>query len=302
MTDTSNKFLTIFTPTYNRARTLARTYESLCNQTCKEFEWLIIDDGSGDKTNEIVYNWISENKISIKYIYKSNGGLHTGYNVAIENIYTELCVCIDSDDYMPNNAVEIIKKTWNKVKNPKLAGIIGLDFYSDSKTPVGGYFKDISKPIHFTQISTLLKHHGDTKMVVRTNLLKPHIPMKSFEGEKNFNPIYLFYKIDPSLSYILINENLCFVDYQDEGMSASIFNQYINSPRSFAEIRYEEIKHPLIPLKRKIISASHLVSSALIANDFNIILRSPKKILTFCSFPMGIVIYFLIKSKGVKTK
>ena len=292
------KLITVFTPTFNRAHTIVKTYQSLCTQTCNDFEWLIVDDGSTDNTEEIVEEWIKDNVIPIKYYKKENGGLHTGYNIAIANIDTELNICIDSDDFMPDNAIEIIKNTWEKNKNSNLAGIIGLDYFAGTNTPVGGIFSDISKPIHFTQISPLLKHYGDTKMVLRTDLVKPLVPMQSFPGEKNFNPIYLYFKIDPKLNYLLINENLCFVDYQPSGMSAGIFRQYFNSPRSFAQIRYEELKHPLISLKRKVISAAHLVSSSIIVKDFNLLRKSPQKVLTIISLPLGIAIYLYIYFKS----
>ena len=98
--------LTVFTPTYNRAYTLERTYLSLKNQTCHDFLWLIIDDGSKDNTREKVEQWKNGTlEFEIRYEFKENGGLHTGYNKAIELCDTELMVCIDSDDYMPPDAV-----------------------------------------------------------------------------------------------------------------------------------------------------------------------------------------------------
>ena len=124
------KTLTIFTPAYNRAHTIGRTYESLVRQTCKDFEWLIIDDGSTDNTKEFVDQWMTlDNGFNIEYIWKENGGLHTGYNKAIELIETELCVCVDSDDYMPDNAVKLIINTWKEKAEEDVAGIIGLDFF-----------------------------------------------------------------------------------------------------------------------------------------------------------------------------
>jgi len=112
------KQLTIFTPTYNRAHTLPRTYDSLRNQNCKEFIWLIVDDGSTDQTAELVRKWQAENTaFEIRYIYKPNGGMHTAHNTAYENIDTELNVCIDSDDCVAENAVSAILEKWNKVKN-----------------------------------------------------------------------------------------------------------------------------------------------------------------------------------------
>ena len=82
-------FLTVFTPTYNRAHTLGRTYESLCKQKCKEFIWLIVDDGSTDQTKELVRKWQKQdNGFEIQYIYKENGGMHTANNTSYANIRT----------------------------------------------------------------------------------------------------------------------------------------------------------------------------------------------------------------------
>ena len=108
------KTLTIFTPAYNRAHTIGRTYESLCRQTSKDFCWLVVDDGSVDNTKELVINWIKENKIPIRYIYQQNQGMHGAHNTAYRNIDTELNTCIDSDDYMPDDAVEKIIAFWNR--------------------------------------------------------------------------------------------------------------------------------------------------------------------------------------------
>ena len=137
--------LSIFTPAYNRAHTIVRTYESLCRQTCKDFEWLVVDDGSTDNTHELVDQWIAEGKISIRYIYQDNQGMHGAHNTALRNITSELNVCIDSDDWMPDNAVEIILKFWREVRSDRLAGIIGLDV--DAKGNVIGmdFPKDVSE-------------------------------------------------------------------------------------------------------------------------------------------------------------
>ena len=217
------KTLTVFTPTYNRAHTLARTYKSLCNQTCNDFEWLVIDDGSVDNTEELVKGWIVEGRISIRYIKKENGGLHTGYTMAIANMETELNVCIDSDDFMPDNGVEIIVTTWeNECRGKNLAGIIGLDDLLDG-TPNGGMFAN-EGIYHIYEIRGF--HRGDDKKVCRTDLLKALKPMPVFEGEKNFNPIYYYIQVDAQYKFQVINKNLCFIDYQPDGMSAGIFRQF----------------------------------------------------------------------------
>lgn len=295
------KTLTVFTPTYNRAHTIGRTYESLCRQTCKDFEWLIVNDGSVDDTREVVHKWIDEKILPIKYFEKENGGLHTGYNMAIANINTELCVCIDADDYMPDDAVETILGVWKERASSRVAGIIGLDYIAGTDKPIGGFFSDTDGTYHFTELSHKLRHHGDTKMVLCTELLKPFVPMRSFPDEKNFNPIYLYLKINPKLEYILINKNLCFVDYQDNGMSANIIQQFYNSPRSFAEIRKAKLEHPRISLRRKYIDAAHLVSCAFIAKDMSVATSSPMKLLTLLATPLGIIFYiYIILNKSKK--
>ena len=106
------KVLTVFTPTYNRAYCLHQCYESLVRQTCKDFVWMIIDDGSTDNTKDLVDQWLKNNLIDIEYIWQENQGMHGAHNTAYDSIKTELNVCIDSDDYMPDDAVEKIISMW----------------------------------------------------------------------------------------------------------------------------------------------------------------------------------------------
>jgi len=128
------KKITVFTPTYNRAYCLGQCYESLVKQTNKDFVWLIIDDGSTDTTKTLVESWISEKKIDSIYHFQENQGMHGAHNGAYKLITTELNICIDSDDFMPDDAVEKILNFWNKThKNEHIAGIIGLDANKEGK-------------------------------------------------------------------------------------------------------------------------------------------------------------------------
>lgn len=290
-------FLTVYTPTYNRRHTLPKLYESLLGQTSQDFEWIVVDDGSTDDSISLLKQWQSEAPFKIKVFRKENGGLHTGYNVAIANTDTELCVCCDSDDYMPPNAVETILRTWKEKGGDHLAGIIGLDYIAGTDTPIGGLFSDTSRTYHFRDLAPRLGHHGDMKMVHRTQLLKPHVPMPTLHGEKNFNPIYIFMQMDESLEYILINENLCNVDYQPDGMTANTFRQYRNSPYSFAELRKMNLKSRKVSTKRKFIEAAHLVSGYLFAKDAAILRGASHKWLIALAFPAGILLNTLIRLK-----
>ena len=288
------KTLTVFTPTYNRVHTLKRTYESLCKQTCRDFEWLIIDDGSTDNTKEQVEDWIKENIIPIRYIQKENGGLATGYITAFANINSELNVCIDSDDFMPEDAVDLIIRTWiERGRGRKdIAGIRGLDFYIGGG-PIGGYFTNLTEMPYWELSKT---HKGDTKLVIRTDLLKSLPVMKTFQGEKNANPSYYFWLLPQK--YILLNENLCWVDYQPNGMAASIFRQYRNSPNSFAQYRRMLLAHPAIQFKRRYLEAIHYVSSCIFAKQWNMISTSPRKFLTITALIPGCILYGYVRYKS----
>ena len=146
------KTITVFTPAYNRAQTLSRTYESLVKQKCKDFKWLIVDDGSSDHTREIVQEWQKkDNGFEIQYIYKENGGMHTAHNVAYENIDTELNVCIDSDDALADDAIKKILEKWNQVKGKGYAGLIGLDADFSGNIIWKGFFKRYDRD-HFSRI------------------------------------------------------------------------------------------------------------------------------------------------------
>lgn len=296
--NSSTAFLTIFTCTYNRANTLTRTYKSLCNQTCKNFVWLIIDDGSTDNTKDIVNDWKgNENGFNITYVYKENGGLHTGYNKAIELMNTELCICIDSDDWMPEDAISKILSFWEKNKREDVGGILGLDSYEDG-TIIGGRFPEGVKMLKMVDMTSKYHHHGDVKVVHRVSLLKEVAPMPSFDGEKNFNPIYLFCKIDMNYPLLLLNEVLCFVEYQADGMTNNIFRQYLNSPRSFSELRKLMMKRNDVSTLVKFRNAIHYVSSQLMCKNKKWLKDSPQKLMTILAIPFGLMLYIYINIKA----
>ena len=291
--------LTVFTCTYNRVHTIERTYESLCRQTSKDFIWLVVDDGSTDNTGEIVKQWQkANNNFEIQYAYKENGGLHTGYNKAIELMDTELCVCIDSDDWMPVDAVDVIIKAWEKADNKDIAGIVGLD-YDPENRPIGGLLPTIHQ-CHIYDLDFQYYHRGDKKIVIRVDLFKQVAPQPTYNEEKNFNPMLMISRIDLKYEWLIINENLCFVDYQPDGMAKGIFRQYLNSPNSFAALRIENFKFPNTTLIYKIKQYIHLGSSACIAHNFSWLKKTPNVLLAYTFLPFGYVLSLYVRLKAAR--
>ena len=290
--------LTVFTPTYNRAHTIGRTYESLCRQTCKDFEWLVIDDGSTDNTRTLIEQFAKEAPFKITYAYKENGGLYTGYNKAYELINTELNVCIDSDDFMPDHAVELILQTWKAKGSKDYAGIMGLDYYAFTDKPIGGLFPNDLKACSILDLEVKKLHYGDVKQVMRTDLMRAVAPQVGFEGEKNFNPIYMLWQATDTLPLIIVNENLCFVEYQEhDSMSKNIYQQYINSPRSFAKMRLLLLSLKRNNLRGRMRAAIHYVAECLIARDKHWLKNTQHKALVLAMAPLGLCVYALIRYK-----
>ena len=294
--------LTIFTPTYNRIELLARCYRSLQMQTNKNFIWLIIDDGSSDNTANTVNKWIAdESDFIIKYIYKENGGLASAYNEAIANINTELSVCIDSDDFMPADAVEKILSFWSIHGSNKYAGIVGLDFNLDN-TIIGDPLPN-TKSINLIDllVGKYKINNGDRTNVVRTSLYKEVAPMQLFDGEKNFNPHYMHLQISQNYNFLVLNENLRYVEYQPQGMTASIFNQYKNSPNSFLETRRLYLSFKNVPIIFKLKNAIHYVSSSILSGKFlKYMIQSPCKVLTTLAVIPGLFLTAYINYKTRK--
>lgn len=285
--------LTIFTPAYNRDDTLEETYNSLCHQTNKNFVWLIVDDGSTDNTQKKVEEWQkNDNGFGIRYIYKENGGMHTAHNTAYENIDTELNVCIDSDDFMPYDAVEKILSFWEKYGNGKYAGIVGLDQFKDGKI-IGTKFNEKE-----TTLSGFYARggKGDKKLVYRTDIINKYPPYPVFEGEKYVALAYKYILCDQDYKLLTMNEPLVTVEYREDGSSRNMYRQYMKNPKGFAF--YRKVCMMYQPkLKRRFIECIHYVSSCRIAKEKNIVGNSPKRLMTLCAYPLGVLLEKYIKCK-----
>lgn len=288
--------LTVFTPTYNRAHTLLRTYESLLQQDCKDFVWLIIDDGSTDHTAELVRRWQSnDNGFEIRYIYKENGGMHTAHNTAYAHIDTELNTCIDSDDKLAPGAVRMILDKWERVRDQGYAGMIGLDADFDNNVIGKGFPEGMTE-------TTVIGYYsaggsGDKKLVYRTDIINQYPAYPVFEGEKYVSLAYKYRLIDQKYKMAVLDEVLCNVEYQPDGSSNTMWRQYLRNPKGWAFWRKVCMQYPESK-KRMVVDGIHYCSSSQIAHNRNYIQESPRKLLTVLCTPAGWALTAYIRRKA----
>lgn len=245
--------ITIFTPTYNRAYILPALYESLCYQTCKDFEWIIVDDGSTDNTEKLVKSWLSELIFPIHYIRQKNGGKHRAINRGVQEANGELFFIVDSDDILPSDSVERIINQYASIKgDASFGGVCGLKAYFNGEK-VGGECDFGLLDCTSIDFRFKLNMRGDMAEVIRTSVLK-EFPFPEIDNEKFcpealvFNRIALKYK----LRYFYERIYLC--EYLEDGLTASIVKIRMNSPIASC-ICYEEQAALQVPFKIKLRSA-----------------------------------------------
>lgn len=292
-------FLTVFTPAYNRAHTLGRTYESLCRQSCKDFVWLVVDDGSSDNTAELVRLWqAQDNGFEIRYIYKENGGMHTAHNVAYENIDTELNLCIDSDDCLAVGAIEKIRDLWALVREQEYAGLIGLDADLNGKLIGTGFPADMKE----TTLSGFYAAggSGDKKLVYRTDVIKRYPAYPTFAGERYVALAYKYLLIDQDYKLAVLNEVLCNVEYQADGSSNTMWRQYLRNPQGFAFWRTIQATYP-VSYGELLKNTIHYCSSRHLAKKQGYeVAPYPHKSLAVLCTPFGLMLSAYTRYKNKK--
>lgn len=233
--------VTVFTPTYNRAHTLTRLYESLCKQTCKDFEWLIVDDGSSDNTTELVEQFIMKENIRIRYFLQNNSGQHVAMNRGIQEADSLLFFMLDSDDYLPENAIELILCKWKTVSNDtSICGVVGNRCFKNGKV-VGDENCYNEKIIDFLSYRSNLRIRGDRAEVVKTSIIKNYL-YPCFEGEKSLPIAFIFNRMAQEYKALYFDECIYIADYLPDGMGAYWIRDRIKSPNGTA-IYYGELTH-----------------------------------------------------------
>lgn len=255
--------LTIFTPTFDRAYILPTLFESLKRQTSKDFLWLVIDDGSTDDTEELIKTWQDSTlPFVIKYHKQENGGKQRAHNTAVELCETELFLCVDSDDFLIDKAVELILNTWNPFRNdPSISGIIALKGY-DPSTPMGSNLPDHIKKTPLTELYQKHGFTGETALIFRTSILKNY-SYDVVEGEKFITESYIYLQIDQKYSMMILDRIINICGYQDDGYTKNIFRIIYNNPRSYMRLKNLSMELATNP-KHRFLNAVNLISAFFI--------------------------------------
>ena len=271
--------ITVFTPTYNRAHLLPRLYESLCRQTYRDFEWIVVDDGSTDQTAELfgamhnaqctMHNDATGSKTELpplqggpggapglgglKFITQPNGGKHRAINRGVREARGELFFIVDSDDWLPDDALQHIAGLYETVKDdPTFAGVSGHRGYPDGSVVGSGQTEDY---IDANALDIRYKHHitGDLNEVFRTEVLR-EMPFPEFESEKFCPEALVWNRIAQKYKLRYSKEITYIADYQPGGLTDRIVRVRMQSPMASMTC-YSELVSYDIPLKEKLKAA-----------------------------------------------
>ena len=237
----NNCVFSIFIPTYNRAHTLPRAFESIESQSFRSFEVVIVDDGSTDGTADLVEKWRSEVTFPVYYYRQENQGKHAAFNTALPHLHGELTIVLDSDDKLADEALTIFYRYWqsiDKAERKAFAGVEGLTAFFDGRIAGHRFPKDTfdSDYIH------LHRHYrirGDKKNAIRTDILR-RFPYPQFPGERHVRPSLLWERISKEFKFRYFNEVVQLIEYQEGGLSDNRFRLRVSNPQGF---RYYYLEH-----------------------------------------------------------
>lgn len=252
-------FISILTPTYNRGKLLLPLYDSLKNLTFKDFEWLIVDDGSEDDTEQYALSWIAHNTenadFSIRYIKKCNGGKHTAINRGVREASGKLILILDSDDTLPSDSLATIAQYYEQCKGYKdCAGVCGLMAHHDGQLIGSGFPK---APMYESALQFRYAENGnvtgDLLEVYKTSVMK-EFPFPEIEKEKFCPESLVWNRIANKYKLFCFNKVIYYRDYLEGGLTSKIVKIRMNSPVA-STMTYAEMLDYDISLKWKIRSA-----------------------------------------------
>lgn len=297
----NDDLITVFTPTYNRGKNLIKLHQSLLAQNTSNFEWLIVDDGSTDETYKIVKGLQIDNKLDIKYYKKENGGKHTAINLGVQKANGKLFFIIDSDDFLTNNALDLINENWEKIKTKtNICGIVGLSKFTNNEI-VGTKFPIDDEIISFEAIYFKNNVKGDKSVAFKTEVLKEY-PFPLEEGVKLVFEAVVWHEMAKKYKVICINEVIQIKEYLTEGLTNSSCKKWFIKSMAFSfymlvkNNTYPLNKYPLLYFKNFI----YLISNSLLVNkSYFDKLNYIHKFFYIIFYPRAFIAYLRMKGKIV---
>ena len=247
-------FITVFTPSYNRASFLLDVFECLCKQTFRDFEWIVVDDGSTDNTKDVMDKIIAGcDTFPIRYIYKENGGKHTAINLGVKKAKGELFLILDSDDSLPKYSLEIIAKKNDACRSKKdCAGVCGLMAHHNGEK-IGGGFSAEELYESSLYLGYKLGVTGDLLEVFKTSVLR-EFPFPEINGEKFCPEVLVWNRIAVKYKLYCFNKVVYYRDYLEGGLTDNIIKIRMKSPVATC-MTYSEMLAYSIPIIQKIKAA-----------------------------------------------
>lgn len=251
---------TVLTATYNRAHTLTGVYQSLCAQTFRDFEWVIIDDGSTDGTRDLVLSW--NPFFPIRYNWKQNGGKHTAVNIGVAQAAGDFVVILDSDDRCLPGALERMDYFWRQIPNPeRFANLVACCCAED-----GSIFGDPLPQEHVDvfNLGDALAIVGNTDRwgMMRADVLKC-FPYPEFANERFIPEGVVWNRILSQYAVRYVNEPLLIAGYAPGGLGRQGDLRY-SSPKG-AALYYKELAGYKVPVKLRLKAALNAARFWLVA-------------------------------------
>lgn len=285
--------LTIMTATYNRGGGgLTTLYNSLKKQTCKDFIWMLVDDGSTDDTEELVKKWKNENILEIDYKKKDNGGKHTAMNYGVSQLKTILCQFVDSDDYLVEDSVDTVIKYYRKYKDDNtLCGYTFLRCFPDGVINGKKFCVDEMIASYIDARINSDDLYSDKTSVFYSFILKqypfPEIPQEKFLGED-----VVWIRMAKKYKMVHINKVILVGEYKNDGLTNNRRANNVKSPNG-CMIRANEFMCREIKLKYRIKGAiQYIIYGRFAGYRYKELYKdiNDKILFVLCLIP-GIVLY-----------
>lgn len=282
--------ITIFTPTYNRAHTLEHLYQSLLQQDCYDFEWLIINDGSTDDTEKLFEEWLKkEHPFSIRYYAVKNGGKQRAINQAVHLAHGEYFFIVDSDDSLLPHAITFINNAFKSLPNDdSFIGISGIKGGLDGKPLYR--IPSINPAIGYVDANNLERVqyglHADMAEAFYTEKIRQYTFLV-WEGE-NFTPEAVVWDQMALDGYKLrwFNEVIYICEYQADGLTRSSWKLLRNNPMGYAMLFNTQLKSSKT-IKKRINLTLQFISCCCLAKEYKYIKKCHYRSLSFLLFPLG---------------